>query len=392
VDYIKWGWCFNYFQGFCRNFIEVVVLKGGNNSTRRVDKLKKTLLCLMTILIICSILITGCGGAEEPAEAVEKDPVISEEPIAEEPIAEEFKVGLMMDGPFNDAGWNAGAYEGLMKIEEDLGATVSYSESVAQSDVEETFRAYGSQGYDLVIAHGFNFIDGAFLVAADYPDTVFVLTGCEVQSGDNLGSVTDDAIMKGFLGGVVAATITESDTVAFVGGMPIPAIIDGGKGFIAGAKYVNPDIVATVVNIGNFTDAAKGKELAYSLIDKGADVIQVEADMAGFGVMEAAEEKGIYIIGSSSDQYTLAPDVIVTSTVADFPHMLSLTAEQVMDGTYEVGSVQMGLKENVVFLAPFREFEEEIGAEAIAEIEAIVQKLLDGEIDTRALVEQVADM
>jgi basic membrane lipoprotein Med (substrate-binding protein (PBP1-ABC) superfamily) len=134
---------YSYFQGFCRNFIEVVVLKGGNNSTRRVDKLKKTLLSLMTILIICSMLITGCGGAEEPSEAVEKDPEIIEEPIAEEPMEEEFKVGLLMDGPINDAGWNAGAYEGLEKIEEDLSATVAYSESVAQSDVEETFRAYG---------------------------------------------------------------------------------------------------------------------------------------------------------------------------------------------------------------------------------------------------------
>jgi basic membrane protein A len=383
---------YSYFQGFCRNFIEVVVLKGGNNSTRRVDKLKKTLLSLMTILIICSMLITGCGGAEEPSEAVEKDPEIIEEPIAEEPMEEEFKVGLLMDGPINDAGWNAGAYEGLEKIEEDLSATVAYSESVAQSDVEETFRAYGEQGFDLVIGHGFNFIDGALVVASDYPETVFVLTGCELQAGDNLGSVTDDAIMKGFLGGVVAATITESDTVAFIGGMAIPPIINGGKGFIAGAKYVNPEIVATAVNIGNFSDAGKGKELAYSLIYNGADVLHLEADMAGFGAMEAAEEKGIYIIGSSHDQHHLAPEVIVTSTVADFPLLLSLTAEQVKDGTWEVGAIQMGLEENVVFLAPFREFEEEIGAEAIAEIEDIVQKLLAGEIDTRALVDQVTDM
>ena len=86
-----------------------------------------------------------------------------------------------MDGPINDQGWNANAYSGLKQIEADLGAQISYSESVAVSDIEEQFRTYAVQGFELVIGHGFTFIDGAMKVVAEFPETTFILTSCEIS-------------------------------------------------------------------------------------------------------------------------------------------------------------------------------------------------------------------
>ncbi len=328
--------------------------------------MKRIVTVFITLLVVCSMVMTGCSStSEEPAEN------------------EEFRVGLLMDGPINDQGWNATAYNGLKAIESELDASISYTESVAQSDNEEVFRSYASQGYDLVIGHGFNFVDAAVIVSKDYPDTTFVCTSCEFNEAPNVGSVSDDGYMKGFLGGVVAAALTESDSVAYMGGMEIPPIIEGGKGFVAGATYVNPDIRAIYVNTGSFSDAGKAKEIAYSMIDEGIDVLMTQADVAGLGAIEAAQNEGILIIGSNTDQNSLAPETIVTSSVANYDIAYTLVAKSVKEGTWEPSSNVMGLKEGVVYLAPYHGFEDEISDEAKAIIEEVKADIISGALDVR---------
>ena len=83
---------------------------------------------------------------------------------------------LLTPGPISDQSWNAGAYEGLMRIRDSLGAQVSHIQTRTPADFEENFRQYGAQGYDLVIGHGFEFQDAAERVAGDHPETVFIVT------------------------------------------------------------------------------------------------------------------------------------------------------------------------------------------------------------------------
>src|SRR3954470_15577485 len=85
-----------------------------------------------------------------------------------------FKVALLTPGPISDAGWNAGAYEGLKRIRDSLGAEVSQIETRTPAEFEEAFRDYARRGYRLVFGHGFEFQDAAARVGADYPNTVFI--------------------------------------------------------------------------------------------------------------------------------------------------------------------------------------------------------------------------
>ncbi len=345
--------------------------------------MKRFFYVFVAMMLISAIVVTGC--TQEAASEETEEP--SEEVSTEEPVVEkEFKVGLLMDGPINDQGWNATAYSGLMQIEEDLGATVSYSESVPQSDVEEVFRSYALQGYDLVIGHGFNFIDGAISVSRDFPDTTFICSSCVVNEPPNMGSVTEDGPMKGFMAGVVAATLTETDHVAFIGGMEIPPIILGGTGFEAGARYINPDLEVTLVYTGSFVDGAKAKEIAYSLNDENVDITYVMADIAGFGAMEAAQDTGMMIIGTNTDQNELAPDTIVTSTTVDYPLAFSLVAQEVKDGTWVVSSKLYGFADTVLDLAPYHGFEDKISAEDKAAINAVKADIISRKIDVQQVM------
>src|SRR5213595_1019769 len=81
------------------------------------------------------------------------------------------KVALLTPGPISDQSWNGGAYEGLMRIKDSLGAEVSHIQTKTPAEFEENFRQYGAQGYSLVFGHGFEFQDAARRVGPEYPRT-----------------------------------------------------------------------------------------------------------------------------------------------------------------------------------------------------------------------------
>ena len=87
-----------------------------------------------------------------------------------------FRVALLTPGPISDQSWNGGAYQGLQRIRDSLGASISHIQTKTPAEFEEQFRQYGSQGYDLVFGHGFEFQDAAKRVGPDYPHTIFVVT------------------------------------------------------------------------------------------------------------------------------------------------------------------------------------------------------------------------
>ena len=85
-------------------------------------------------------------------------------------------MALLTPGSIADGGWNQGAYDGLRRIEAELGARISHVETRTPAAFEEGFRDYASRGYDLVFGHGFEYQEAAAKVAAEFPKTIFVTT------------------------------------------------------------------------------------------------------------------------------------------------------------------------------------------------------------------------
>jgi basic membrane lipoprotein Med (substrate-binding protein (PBP1-ABC) superfamily) len=76
---------------------------------------------ILFVLLVC--LVSACG----PREEINQDA---------------FKVGLLTPGPVSDAGWNAGAYEGLVLIKKELDAVISQVETKTPAEFEQGFRDY----------------------------------------------------------------------------------------------------------------------------------------------------------------------------------------------------------------------------------------------------------
>src|SRR6478736_5533658 len=99
------------------------------------------------------------------------------------------KVALLTPGPISDQSWNGGAYQGLLRIRDSLGAQISHIQTKTPAEFEENFRQYGNQHFDLVFGHGFEFQDAARAVGASYPRTQYVVTSGNTSSGNVSGMV-----------------------------------------------------------------------------------------------------------------------------------------------------------------------------------------------------------
>ena len=215
-----------------------------------------------------------------------------------------FKVGLVTaTGGLGDKSFNDIAFSGIQRAFDELGVENDYVEPTAISEFEGYQRDFAMSGeYGLIVCIGFDQADALAIVAAEYPEQKFALVDMVVDN-ENVASLTFRANEGSFLLGVVAGMKSETGKIGFVGGMEIPLILDFFVGYEAGAKWANPDIeVMTPVYVGDWGDPAKGKELAVSLIEGGADMIFSAAGGSGLGVLEAADEQEISGLGVDACQ------------------------------------------------------------------------------------------
>jgi len=302
---------------------------------------------------------------------------------APEGAAKKFKVALLTPGPVSDAGWNALAYEGLLAIRDQLGAEISQIQTRTPAEFEEGFRDYARRGFDLVFGHGFEFQDAAAAVAPEFPATVFITTsGNTVRK--NVAPLRFMLEEATFLEGMLAASLSRTGKAGVVGGMEIPSVKSTVVAFEAGARSIRPDFGILSAYIGNWEDVGAAKEAALAQIQQGADYIFHNADAAGLGVFQAAQEKGVRAFGANKNQNDVAPEVVIASAVADIPAAFVRVAREVQDGTF-VGKVEkMGMKEGVVSLVLNPRLQSTIPADVQQRIEETRKGILAGTVQVPA--------
>ena len=261
-----------------------------------------------------------------------------------------FRVALLTPGPISDQSWNGGAYQGLMRIRDSLGATVSHIQTKTPAEFEEQFRQYGAQGYDLVFGHGFEFQDAAKRVGPDFPKTIYVTTS-GTTSGANVAGIEFAFADASYLAGMLAGSMTKTNVLGLIGGTELPPVKESFLAFTRGAKAVNPKVTVLTSYVGNWDDVSAGREQALAQIGRNADIIFQNADAAGLGVFQAAREtKKALVIGSNSNQNTVAPEVTLGSVVINLPHAFLTVAREVKEKRFTPRVVRMGTESDVITL------------------------------------------
>jgi len=289
-----------------------------------------------------------------------------------------FRVALLTPGPISDAGWNAGAFEGLKAIEKELGAKVSHVQVKTPSEFEEQFRAYATEGYSLCFGHGFEFQDAAARVAKDYPGTVFITTSGS-QASANQAPLVFELEQATYLCGLVAGRMSKTAKAGMVGGVELPSIRSTFLAFEAGLKAGNPGAKATTVFTGSFEDVAGAKAAALALIDEGSDFLFHNANAAALGVFNAATERGVWAFGSNKDQNSLAPSVLA-SAVIDLPRAFVEAARTVKEGRFDGQPIRYGLKSGVISFVWNPALLGRVPAPVVDEVERTKERIVSGEL------------
>jgi basic membrane protein A and related proteins len=299
------------------------------------------------VALALSVVLAGCGGKkQEPAPS---GTAPTPAPAAE---AKKWKVGMATDlGGLNDESFNQAANEGLKKLEKE-GVSVRPIESKKEADYEPNFRSLMEQKYDLIWGIGFLMHDALDKVAKENPTQKFAIIDEEVKQ-PNVASVKFREEEGSFLMGIIAAKTTKTKKVGFVGGMDIDVIHHFDYGFKAGVKTIDPTVQVITVYTGSFTDAAKGKDTALSMISQGADVIFHASGNTGTGAIEAAASKKVFAIGVDKDQNSLAKEYVISSMMKRVDNAVYNVSKAMIDGKFAGGTVQsLGLKEDGVGYAP----------------------------------------
>ncbi|HLX11552.1 MAG TPA: BMP family ABC transporter substrate-binding protein [Bacteroidota bacterium] len=257
------------------------------------------------------------------------------------------KIGLVMDiGGRGDKSFNDAAYRGIERAKKELGVDFEFLEPGSSSDRESALRQFASRAdISLVFGVGFIFTDDITSIAKDFPDQKF---GCIDFSVDpakpippNLVALKFKEEEGSFLVGALAALMTKTGTIGFIGGMESPLIKKFEVGYVAGAKYANPGVKVLVeyagITAAAFSNPGKGKELGLAEYGRGADIIFHASGPTGAGVMEAAREKHGLVIGVDSDQYPEAPGYILTSMIKVVDNAIFETIKARKEGKFQGG-------------------------------------------------------
>jgi basic membrane protein A len=282
-----------------------------------------------------------------------------------------------MGGKF-DKSFNEAAYRGLQMYKKETSKNVLEFEIANETQREQAMRRMAERGANPIIAVGFSQASAVEKVAKEFPKIHFTLID-QVVKAPNVQSVLFKEHEGSFLVGMIAALVSKTGKVGFIGGMDIPLIRKFQCGYEQGVKHANPraevfvNMVGTTGNAWN--DPARGGELARSHFAKGADVIFAAAGGTGIGIYQAARDAKKYAIGVDSNQNHIQPGTMLTSMVK----RVEVSVYEALKG-FKPGVQVLGLKENGVEYALDQHNEKLIPPDVKKKVDAARADIIAGKI------------
>ncbi len=301
--------------------------------------------------------------------------------------------GGLGDKSYNDFA-NAGFKSAVAKTGVQ-GRPIESNDVVAQA--QPILERATQSGFGLVIDLEFSHAETLQKVAAAHPKTQYALVNAPVK-GANVTSVLFQEQEGSYLAGVLAALVTTDTKNPRINAQPVIGVIGGTKstgidkflvGYIQGARDTNPKVKVLTAYANNFADPSKGKQIAESMYDRGADIVYAVAGGTGAGVIEAAKDRKRYAIGVDTDQDGTAPGSVLTSMVKRTDLAVSQLVQDYADGSLHGDQTRnLGLKDDGVGLSAMKYTKQDVPAADLRKVDAAKQGIIDGKIKVWNVITQ----
>jgi basic membrane protein A len=382
----------------------------------------------LTLFVGLSMLVAACSSSTASTAPSAAAPSTAPTSAASAPAStapseapsikptSDLKIGVVTDvGKVNDKNFNQFSYAGAVNGAVSIGAkTPSVVVPTAPSDYATDLQAYVDQGYNIIVAVGFNLVKDTAKLAKANKDIWFIgvdANPCIDKNGDydatfkdcsgdlatlipNYIAINYQEDQAGYLAGIVAASASKSGIIGAVGGVAVCGpCVRYIQGFYLGAQSVNPAIkmksawVSASDFVKGFADQAGGTAYGEQFIKQnpGIDVVFQVAGLTGTGVIDAACSAGINSIGVDVDQhesYAASQACILTSAEKHLATSVSNSIQQIALKTAKGGLVFYNAANDGIGVAPFYDAASKLPADIQTKIDAALAGMKDGSIKT----------
>lgn len=344
----------------------------------------------LAVLSAVAALATGCGkSADEGSSGGDA----GGGGASDKKVALVIAQGGLGDKSYNDLA-NSG-FEQAVKATGVSGRAIESNDVVAQA--EPILDRATQSGFGFVIDLEFSHAEALQKVAKANPDTQYALVNVPVK-GANTTSVLFQEQEGSYLAGVLAARMTTQSGNERINPKPIIGVIGGTKstgidkflvGYVQGARDTDPKVKVLSAYANDFADPSKGKQIAESMYDRGADIVYHVAGGTGAGVIEAAKARKRYAIGVDTDQDGVAPGSVLTSMVKRTDLAVEQLVEDYAAGELEGGGTRnLGLKDDGVGLSEMKYTKDDVPADVMADVEQARKGIVDGSIEVWNVIDQ----
>lgn len=298
--------------------------------------LRKTLPSTLWISVLSAVVATGCGSG----------------PQQEDTLTAAF---LYLAQP-GDLGWTYEHEEGRLALEDELGDEVSTFTITDVPDGEDSHDSVKQaiedaveRDADVIFTTSFGYMDPTYEMAEEYPGIIF--EHCSgYKTRDNMATYFGRMYQPRYLSGLVAGSMTETDTIGYVAAFAIPEVIRGINAFTLGVRDANSDATVKVEWTETWYNPSKERAAAETLLDAGADIITQHQDTPE--PQQAARQEDKLSIGYNSDMSRFVGDSVLTGPVWNWGEYYVETVKAVLDDTWSTHEYWGDLKSGVVGLAP----------------------------------------
>jgi basic membrane protein A and related proteins len=292
---------------------------------------------------------------------------------------EKVKTALVLPCATSDP-WCKQGFDGAKALEQrgeiDLEVTTNAPQDTA--GVTRVLAQYAQGGTQLLLAHS-TWQDAAFDVAEQFPDVNIATYAFELR--DNVAILEEPIYQAAYLAGMLAGGITESNTLGGSAGQDVPLCHAELEAFEAGAKRVNKQVKMIDTYIGDWNDAAKGKQATQAQVDQGADVVIACGGGPATGMAQAIKEADISGFGYVGDMSSQAPENLVGSVMYNLEPYFEAAVKDVRNDSFRPAKrYEFALADGGVDLKLNDRYAvKEIPADVMKQMEQVKDQILSGE-------------
>ncbi|HZW58427.1 MAG TPA: BMP family ABC transporter substrate-binding protein [Nitrososphaerales archaeon] len=312
--------------------------------------------------------------------------------------AHQYKLALVVGGDETDDGFNAVAIQAAQMIQTLYGWQVSISRDVAYSDQDRILATYAQQGYDVVWAHGGQFLGSTVFgnISSIYPHTIFIQSPgpstTELKYANT--NLTKNMVVLGpsfqvtgyYLAGVLAGEMTKTGAVGVIIGQWYDYLSEEFYAFQVGVNSTNNNVKVYARVAGTWADPNTGFQIAQTLITtQHVDIIAQIADATGRGVISAAQQYNVSIIGTVADQANLAPSITMTSVMMNTSAFIDSVIVRIMNGSFSaIGGTVINM--NLGYLAPYHNYNSTIPQSVKQLVKTTETQIVQGSITVPEII------